>query len=99
MSGEIEIMDDNDWNRIEKIVKGAIKPLDKRMGEFNARMDNLPCSDHAASIITFEAQRAAEKEQKKEGANSRDWILRIAVAALGLLVFLDKIGVFRALAR
>ncbi len=38
-----------------------------------------------------------EKEQKAKGKDSRDWILRVGVAVVGLLVVLDKIGVFRAL--
>lgn len=99
MSGEIEIMDDNDWDRIERIIKGAIKPLDKRMGAFNTRMDNLPCSEHTTSIVTLEAQREARKEQKKDTTNSRDWILRVLVACVGIIVFLDKIGLFKSLTK
>lgn len=99
MSGEIEIMDDNDWDRIEKIIKGAIKPLDKRMGEFNTRMDNLPCSDHTTSIITLEAQREAKKEQKVDVKNSRDWLVKVILVIAAVGGFLQAIGFFRSLTK
>lgn len=95
----VEIVDDNDWKRIESLMKSAVDPLEKQMTGFNKRMEKLPCSKHTLSINTLEIQREAAKEQKKDTSDSRDWILRVGVAAVGLLVFLDKIGVFKSLAK
>ena len=99
MSGEVQIVDDSDWKRIESLMKSAVNPLDKRMTEFNDRIDKLPCSKHTLSINTLETQREATKEQERDANSSRDWFLRVAVAVVGVLVFLDRIGVFKSLAK
>lgn len=83
-------MDNDDWDRITDIVKSAVEPI-------NTRLDNLPCNGHSESLTKIETQHDMEKEQKAEGKDSRDWILRVAVGVVGLLVFLDKIGVFNGL--
>lgn len=99
MSEEVNIVDDSDWNRIESLMKAAVDPLDKQMTAFNDRMDKLPCGEHSISLNTMEVQHKAEREQKKDATNSRDWILRVLVAAVGVMVFLDKIGVFKSFAK
>lgn len=83
-------MDHDDWSRITDIVNNAVEPLHKRL-------NGLPCVEHTVKLNTIEIEHEMEKKQEKEGKDSRDWILRVAVGIMGLLVFLDKIGVFRAI--
>lgn len=85
-------MTELEYSNLEKLMKEGIEAINKRL-------DKLPCSDHSLSINTLETQRDAEKEQKKDSSDSRDWILRIGVFAVGLLVFLDKVGFFKSLSR
>ncbi len=92
MENGIVDMDNDDWERIESLLKTTVAPI-------NGRLDKLQCTEHHNSILTIETERKIEKEQKKEGKDSRDWILRIAVAVMGLLVFLDKLGVFKSFAK
>ncbi len=90
-NGQLD-MDNDDWERIENLLKTTVEPI-------NGRLDKLQCTEHHNSIITLETERDIAKERKKDGHDSRDWILRIAVAVMGLLVFLDKLGVFKSFAK
>lgn len=99
MSEEVKLVDDSDWTRIESLMKTAVDPLEKQMTAFDGRLDRLPCGDHTLALNTIEVQHQAEKEQKQDTSDSRDWILRVGVFAVALLVFLDKIGIFKSLAR
>lgn len=90
-NGKVD-MDNDDWERIESLLKTTVEPI-------NGRLDKLQCAEHHSSILTIETERKIEKEQKKNSKDSRDWILRIAVAVMGLLALLDKIGAFKSFAK
>lgn len=90
------IMDNDDWERIEKLMAAAVLPIKERL-------DKLPCADTAAKVedtvgrvTTIEAQRDAAKEQKKETKESRDWHLKIIMAGIAVLGLLQAYGVLKS---
>lgn len=89
MNGTIT-MDSDDWTRIEGIVNNAVKPI-------NDRLDKLPCSINSTDIINLKAQREAEKEQKKDQKDSKDWLLKVLLAGVAIIGLLQGIGFFQSL--
>lgn len=99
MTTEALIVNSEDIKIITKAIESAIKPTNDSVKKLEKQMSNLPCGEHSLSINTLETQRdEAEKQEVKTG-KSRDWMLRIAVAVMGILAFLDKLGVFKAFAK
>jgi hypothetical protein len=90
MSGEFDVVDTEDWDRIENLMKSAVEPINLRLGQ-------LPCLDHTENIIRIKAQHEAEKEQKKNSRDSRDWLLKIILAVVAVGGFLQGIGFWRSL--
>lgn len=103
---EALIVNNDDIEIIKNAIKEAHVPLNARMDDFNTRLSDMPCAEHSVtmgehgiSINTLETQRDAFKEQKKDTKDSKDWMLKILVAAVAVLGLLEGIGFFRSVAK
>lgn len=92
-------MNSNDISIITKAIETAIKPTNDSVKKLEDQVSTLPCGEHSISLNTLETQRDEAEKQEDKTSKSRDWILRITVAALTILALLDKLGVFKALAK
>ena len=59
--------------------------------------DKLPCAEHSVSITTLIAERDAAQKQVEAISIKKDWILKVCLAIITLLVFLQTFGVLKAL--
>lgn len=107
LSGEI-IMENGDWDRFEKLMMTAIRPLqdgidglktevgDLRKGHQKA-FKELPCIDNTLKLNTIETQLANGKEQRKDEQairkDSKDFVLKaITIVISGMVLIATVVG-------
>ena len=96
-------MEETDRVFIKELLDSRLEPLIRDQGEIKDRLNKLPCGTigtRLTKIETREETRAVNGAQRaKDNYRSKDWLLKVALAAVVILTFLQGIGFFQSLAK
>jgi len=110
LSGAIIEMENGDWRKFAELLDAKINPIIDNVNEIKKIIDKFPCAEIAVRLTKLEVKGklheeevarvlAKETQAKNEARSSHDWWVKIGLAVIALLTFLQTIGFFQRLTK